>query len=1154
MFFSVLRPHTGFHLVGTTVVLSGLFIAVAEMVVQNPPSPSLSSSSHSPKALQAPAPGETVEQELKGGESHTYQLDVNANAYLKLVVTQKGIDVVVRLIDPNGTIIQEVDSPNGIQGPEPFSALIATAGRYQLEVTSGEKASPAGKYEVTINALRAATPQDLVTIEIETLVAKAGKLRGAGKLAEGMTLATQAVEKSEQTFGPNHPLMAESLLSLARLFHAKGNYPQAETVYQRALAIQEKASGSESLEVAIILNMLGNMSREKGELSKAEDLLLRSLKIKEKLFGDEHSEVAQSFNNLGVFYYTKGDYLAAGLFYQRAIAIWEKVLGPNHPELANSLNNLGALTYNQGDYQQAETLYQRSLAIREKAFGPIHPAVAESLNNLAGVYRNKGDYAQAEPLLHRVLAIREQVSGPDHPELANSLNNLAVFYRDQSNFAKAEPLYQRALAIREKVLGLNHPDVATSLNNLGALYLAKGDITKAEGLHQRALAIREKSFGPDHLTVASSLSSLGMVYWTSGDFSKAQGLYERALAIRAKVFGDHHPTLALSFNNLAGIYQAQDQIALALAAQIRTNEITEQDFLLNLVTGSERQKLLYLKKTAHHINDTISLNINEAPADPEAMRAALMIILRRKGRALDAMANSIELLRRSASPEDQKLLDELTLCKQQLAKLTLQGPGRDSSEHYQARLKTLTEQADQAEARVSARSTKFKVQTQPITIDAVQSALPKDGVLVEFASYRPFNAKAQRFELPHYVAYVLKPGSASSGQSLERKAPDPEIQCVDLGDAKPIDQAVAQFLALLRNPGSPIGTRRNLNLRSIQSSSVKTVNTQARILDQLVMQPVRRLVGPVKHLLISPDGSLNLIPYSALVDEHGQYLDEKYTLTYLTCGRDLLRIQAKFDSQSPPLVLTDPDYGDGNGPKLGGQVFHPLARLAGTAQEGDTIQQLFPETILKKRKDATKQAILGLNSPEILHLATHGAFLPDTDSEKTVTAEAQRQARLLDREPSANLEQLRTANPLLRAALFLAGANGGADSSGNSILTALETAHLNLWGTKLVVLSACETGLGEVKNGDGVYGLRRALVLAGSESQVMSLWQVSDEGTKELMANFYRRLKAREGRSAALQNTQLEMLKNPKWKHPFYWAAFIHSGEWRPINKSHVSL
>jgi CHAT domain-containing protein len=147
------------------------------------------------------------------------------------------------------------------------------------------------------------------------------------------------------------------------------------------------------------------------------------------------------------------------------------------------------------------------------------------------------------------------------------------------------------------------------------------------------------------------------------------------------------------------------------------------------------------------------------------------------------------------------------------------------------------------------------------------------------------------------------------------------------------------------------------------------------------------------------------------------------------------------------------------------------------------------------------------------------------------------------------MDQVRNTHSLLRSYLFFAGANTRSTSDNDGTLTALEAANLNLWGTKLVVLSACNTGVGEVKTGEGVYGLRRALVLAGSESQMMSLWPVSDQGTQVLMTEYYRRLKAGEGRSDALQNTQLWMLKHPRWKHPFYWASFIQSGEWKPISE-----
>lgn len=253
-----------------------------------------------------------------------------------------------------------------------------------------------------------------------------------------------------------------------------------------------------------------------------------------------------------------------------------------------------------------------------------------------------------------------------------------------------------------------------------------------------------------------------------------------------------------------------------------------------------------------------------------------------------------------------------------------------------------------------------------------------------------------------------------------------------------------------------------------------------------------------------------------------------------------MRLAVKVESRNPPFFLADPDYADGRGPVLAGQQYAPLPRLKGAESEGTTLKTLFPQADLKTRTTATVQSVKAVSRPELLHIATHGYFLGDT----APAPPRADQRGLLRNIILGDEDDFRVENPLLRAWLFFAGANRGNAAPGTGTLTALEASQLDLWGTKLVVLSACETGIGEAKNGDGVYGLRRALVLAGSEAQVISLWSVSDQETGALMVDYYKRLKAGEGRSDALRNAQLSMLKNPKLQHPFYWAAFIQSGEW----------
>ncbi|HEX8351737.1 MAG TPA: CHAT domain-containing protein, partial [Pyrinomonadaceae bacterium] len=288
-------------------------------------------------------------------------------------------------------------------------------------------------------------------------------------------------------------------------------------------------------------------------------------------------------------------------------------------------------------------------------------------------------------------------------------------------------------------------------------------------------------------------------------------------------------------------------------------------------------------------------------------------------------------------------------------------------------------------------------------------------------------------------------------------------------------------------------------------------------------------------------------------DEDGRYMVERYALTYLTSGRDLLRMRAKRESRSGPVVLADPDFGEpalvaslvgargGAGPSVPAQIDYSqvfFGPLPGVGAEVRALKELLPDATFLTRERASKAALKGVAAPSILHISTHGFFL-----EAEQGAVGRGAARTKGRTRLGKLIA-KVDNPLLRSGLALAGANRGLAGDDNGVLTAFEMANLNLWGTKLVALSACDTGVGEVKNGDGVYGLRRALVIAGAESLLASLWPVSDSSTRDLMIGYYRGLLQDKGRGEALRLVQLEMLRDGKHGHPFYWAGFIQAGEW----------
>ncbi len=781
--------------------------------------------------------------------------------------------------------------------------------------------------------------------------------------------------------------------------------------------------------------------------------------------------------------YSQRRYKKAIPLAKRILFILDKAQRKDHPDVAASLSNLADLYFNQGEYAQAEPLYQRALAILEKAVGQEHPNVSIILNNLAELYRNQGKYVQAEPLYQRALAILEKVVGKEHPNVANILNNLAELYRNQGKYVQAEPLYQRALAISEKAVGQEHPNVANILNNLAALYNSQGKYAQAEPLYQRALAILEKAIGKEHPNIAPSLNNLAGLYFNQRKYAKAELLLQRALAILEKATGKEHPNVATGLNNLAGLYFNQRKYAKVVELHERASAIEEKQLSKNLIIGSEQDKKDYIDNILTSSGGSISLAIKSKRSD--ANRLALTNVLSRRGRILDATAATIQSIRPrlKARPDLQKLFDKWKIILQEQAALINSELEQKNFQEYRAKYQELEQRGHNLEVQLSQQSVIFRQTVAPVELAKIQALIAKDAVLVHLVRYQPFNINevATNSSVPHYAAAILR----STGNP----------QWVDLGAAAEIEKNIQTFRKYLQD-GSSTNNRQRDQI--------------ARTLDAQLMQPLRQHLGDTKHLLLSPDGALNLIPFEALKDENNKYLIERYAFSYLTSGRDLTRFADSPPSRQTPVIFSGINYDRSTN-------LSPLA----TDAETQAIQSHFPNTQIIRDRAATKAALQATTAPSILHLATHGFFTPSNPNTP----------QQLDK-------------PLTRSGIALAGKDQ---------LTGLEAYGLDLYGTQLVVLSACETGLGDISVGEGIYGLRRALVIAGSQSQVLSLWKVGDRATAELMKTFYANLKAGMGRHEALRQAQLKLLQHPNYQNPHNWAAFIPSGNWEPLQMTKLT-
>jgi CHAT domain-containing protein/Tfp pilus assembly protein PilF len=859
---------------------------------------------------------------------------------------------------------------------------------------------------------------------------------------------------------------------------------------------------------------------DQGRFFQAKPLLERALKIIEDVRGQDDLQAAAIAARLAGVYLHLPDNMKAEAFYLRAISIMDRTLGPENPRTAYVRSRLAVMYQHTGQGPKAETLLRQAMEVIEKTLGQDHQLYVSCLITLGNLRDDANDLDESEKIIRRAMAITEKIEETDSLNYGSLLNNLGELYRQKQDYVRAEDFLTRALSIGERVRGPESYYVATTLQDLGIVARERKDYETAEAYYKRALDLRTALLGPYHPDVAQLLNNLAALYRATGDNERSIQTHFRALKIWEEAFGPYQRGTLVSVGNIARTYAAIGDIPNAIVFQRRVDAIIERQMALNLAIGSERQKLAFVRGMAERTDRTISLHLIEAPKDQDAAVLAATVVLQRKGRVLDAMTDTFVAVRqRVQSKADQELLDQLKGITGQLARLALNTADPPDPEDRQALNRDLQARKEQLEAALSERSDEFRVRTQTVTLEAVQAALPADAALLEFMIFRPFDPRAERnaeaYGPPHYAAYVIRRNAPPFGW--------------DLGPAANIGEAIDFLRQTLRDR-----TRRDFKFR-------------ARGVDELVMRPLRAAVGDAKRLLVSPDGDLNLVPFDALIDEQGQYLIERYAMDYLTSGRDLLRLQVARKNVSQPVIFADPLFGEPpagsrhrgssaavadpatgrsvtSGASLANVYFAPLAA---SADEARAIKNLFPDSALFTGMKATKTTLQRVEAPRMLHIASHGFFLQDSGEAR----------------PSS----VGVDNPLLRSGLALAGANLTSDSH-SGILTALEASGLNLWGTKLVTLSGCDTGVGEIRNGEGVYGLRRAFVLAGTESVVMSLWPVSDAIARETMVSYYTGLRAGLGRGDALRVAKLEMLKRQGREHPFYWASFIQSGEWANLD------
>jgi CHAT domain-containing protein/tetratricopeptide (TPR) repeat protein len=941
------------------------------------------------------------------------------------------------------------------------------------------------------------------------LLDEADSLSKAANYDSAVVLGNMALDQAEAELGKSDTLAALVLDEVGAYHYFKADYDRAESLWKRALAIREQAFGPEHVDLAKALHNLATLYDDQGRYAESEPLHQRALSIREKVLGPHHPDVAVSLINIGNLYYDKGKYRQAIRLHKRALAIFEKAFGPEHPNVASSVLNLADLYFEQGKYSEAEPLYQRALSISEKEFGPDHPYVGISLNNLANLYYEQGKYAQSEPRHKRALAIFEERLGPDHPWVGYSLNSLGDLYHRQEMYAAAETLFEKALVVTEKTLGSDHPETAYSVNKLADVYRDQGRYAEAEPLLKRSLEIFEKAVGPDHPDVGMGVNNLANLYRDQGKYPKAGPLYTRALETLEESLGPEHPKVALCLESFSYYYRLIGDLEKSLKMGKRAFEIRKKNFRIGSAVMSEKDALTYSQFMRKSANNLLSTYFDLGLDDEDLDYTAADVMFSTKGQASEA----IFVRAREMIMLDQlgALADSLRYARTLLSKLYVEGTAEEDPVIYKERLDRASQDKERLESTLARNSTGFRNLQDALDIDAEKVAdvlglLPMNAILVEYMKYDYFSLDPPE-NVAHYLAITLN----SLG----------EILVEDLGQSSGTDSLIEQYRAHLLTVSTAAGP----------PSVVDRVDYMriSQALYDKIWKPIEDQISDEDLVLVAPDGGLNIISFAGLMNQDGEYLVEKLPIHYLSSGRDLLRLKDQAKSAA--------------GLELRGTT---LSQLPGTKIEvqkiartwGSTSQE--PTTIcfgLGASEEAFKRDAPG---NRIVHLATHGYFLEG----RCQPSETQRG---FDSEVGYIGE-----NPLLLSGLFFAGANlqgEGADELGieDGILTAEEVTAMNLDGTELAVLSACETGLGEVKDGEGVYGLRRAFQMAGARTVVSALWPVSDKATAEMMSQLY--ASERGSLPETMREIQLQKIsdlrESKQADHPFSWGAFIALGDWR---------
>lgn len=1022
------------------------------------------------------------------------------------------------------------------------------------------------------SGLSAQTADSLVVRqEIDSLLQRSKELADQKKYEEALRTAEGAVQKNAAAWGENTALTHRCWLQVSRMHYLKGDRPTAEAFALKAKLLGEQLGLARTVDQSHVLNILSNIEKGKGHFKEAEALLLDIKSIRVAALGTENALYALTLFALGNLYFDFGFFDTAESSYLEAESIQQRFPGTEHPDYAATLNNLGNLYINLGNFDKAEALHLKAREIRARTEGKMSMNYSRSLDGLANIYSNLGLYRKAEPLYLESLDIKEKLTGPENAAYTITLGNLGNLYNNLGLLSEAERCYQRSLQLREKAVGKESELYGSAVANLANLYNKKGAYKQAEALYLEAKAIKENTTGKQHPTYLHFLNNFASLYASMGELEKAEKLFDEALALIEKSNNFESLIACATYSNIGQFYanQSQDKQAQVYFEKGRTQSLAslgahnehyltavkglallqrrakhypEAEALFAEIPVAQRSNLydvgVFLSESElQEISDAYFADMNAYNAllqeqtsarSPRAARIAFDNALFFKGFLLHA----VQALKARAgdTPASKELLSNLEAVHRRLAKQYSQPfAQRDSSlvAALEAKSKVL-------ERDLSRTTAHFDDSRQWITTAEVRAHLQPQEAALEFIHFPGLNEYGKPTDTLRYAALLLT--AADTVPRFISLFEESQLQQILAAKSRKADYASAVY----------------------GYSDRGFVQTRANLY-HLIWQPIEPFLPGISTIYFSPSGLLHRLNLDAIPITLDSTLADRYKLVQLGSTRQIAINSPRTMENTQAVLLGGISYDMDST-----AIAHANAGMAARARGGITFSmtdstqrartwQYLPYTLkevqsvakvlenahfsyqLRQGYEASEEAVKSLcagtaPSPRVLHIATHGYFFSDPEA-PSATAETS---------PAFSSSE----HPMIRSGLILAGGNDAwqnkraSENQEDGILTAYEISQLNLQNTELVVLSACETGLGDIKGNEGVYGLQRAFKIAGVQYLIMSLWQVPDKQTALLMTTFYKKwLDDKMPIPDALRAAQKELRE--AGMDPYYWAGFV---------------